>query len=146
MIDWLSFTPGLSLAGGLLIGLAAALLLLFNGRIAGISGVLGGALHALVARGQVDAGWRLAFLGGLIAAPLLYALFAPLPQVEVDAGMGTLIVAGLLVGLGTRYGAGCTSGHGVCGLARLSVRSLVATLVFMAAGFLTVFAVRHVIG
>jgi uncharacterized protein len=140
-IDWTHFTPGASLAGGLLIGLAASAFVLFNGRIAGISGILGGLLRP--ARG--DVAWRAAFLGGLVAAPLVYALFAPLPGVRIDAGAGTLVAAGLLVGLGTRYGAGCTSGHGVCGLARLSPRSLAATAAFMLAGFVTVFVLRHAI-
>lgn len=139
MIAWTHFTPMTSLVGGVLIGLAAALFLLFNGRIAGISGILGGLLDW--PRG--DIAWRIAFLLGLIGAPLLYGKFAPLPVVQVDASTATLVVAGLLVGIGTRYGAGCTSGHGVCGLSRRSPRSLVATLAFMAAGFLTVFIVRH---
>lgn len=141
-IDWIHFTPWASLAGGILIGLAAALFVLFNGRIAGISGILGGLLQW--PRG--DIAWRFAFLLGLIGAPAAYALFAPLPAVQVDAGSATLVVAGLLVGVGTRYGAGCTSGHGVCGISRLSPRSLVATAAFMAAGFATVFIVRHIIG
>lgn len=140
-IDWIHFTPWTALAGGLVIGLAASAFVLLNGRIAGISGILGGLLRP--ARG--DLAWRLAFLAGLIGAPLVYILFAPLPQARIEAGNGTLIAAGLLVGLGTRYGAGCTSGHGVCGLSRLSVRSLVATASFMAAGFVTVFVLRHLI-
>lgn len=140
MIAWTHFTPWMSLAGGVLIGLAAALFVLFNGRIAGISGILGGLLQWP----KGDLAWRIAFLLGLIGAPLVYALFAPLPAVRVDAGSATLVAAGLLVGIGTRYGAGCTSGHGVCGISRLSPRSLVATACFMAAGFATVFIVRHV--
>lgn len=140
-IDWLHFTPWASLAGGLLIGLAAALFVLFNGRIAGISGILGGLLRP--ARGHVA--WRVAFLLGLIAAPLAWALVAPLPVAQVDAGTGMLVAAGLMVGIGTRYGSGCTSGHGVCGIARLSPRSLVATAAFMATGFATVFLLRHVL-
>jgi hypothetical protein len=139
MIDWTSFTPWASLAGGVLIGLSAALFLLFNGRIAGISGILGGLLEWP----KGDISWRVAFLLGLVAAPLAYQLVAPLPQVQIEAGTTTLIVAGLLVGIGTRYGSGCTSGHGVCGLSRRSPRSLVATVAFMAAGFATVFVVRH---
>jgi len=127
------------LAGGILIGLATAMLLLVNGRIAGISGILGG---LLARRDGGDSMWRLAFLGGLVAAPLVYSLFAALPVVQVDAGTGTLIGAGLLVGVGTRYGSGCTSGHGVCGLSRLSPRSLVATLCFMAAGVVIVAIAR----
>jgi uncharacterized membrane protein YedE/YeeE len=142
MIDWASFTPWTSLAGGALIGLAAALFVLFNGRIAGISGILGGLLQWP----KGDVAWRVAFLLGLISAPVFYGFYAPLPQVQVDAGTATLVAAGLLVGLGTRYGAGCTSGHGVCGLSRRSPRSLVATACFMAAGFATVFIVRHLIG
>jgi uncharacterized membrane protein YedE/YeeE len=140
-IDWSHFTPWTAGAGGLLIGLAAAVLVLFNGRIAGISGILGGLLRP--ARG--DVAWRLAFLGGLLAAPFLVALVSGLPPLQVDAGTGTLVAAGLLVGVGTRYGAGCTSGHGVCGVARGSPRSLAATAAFMAAGFLTVYLVRHVL-
>ncbi|QGZ41735.1 hypothetical protein IP92_00724 [Pseudoduganella flava] len=140
-IDWMHFTPIAGLLGGLLIGAAAALFVLFNGRIAGISGIAGGLLRP--ARG--DVGWRVAFLVGLIAAPLLYRLAAPLPPVQIDAGTGTLIVAGLLVGIGTRYGSGCTSGHGVCGLSRRSPRSLAATAAFMLAGFVTVWVVRHVL-
>ena len=139
-IDWQAFSPWPALAGGALIGLAAALFMLLNGRIAGISGVIGGLLQAR--RG--DVGWRIAFLAGLFGAPLIYSLFAALPSLTIDAGTGTLIVAGLLVGIGTRYGGGCTSGHGVCGLSRLSLRSLAATLAFMAAGFATVFVLRHV--
>ena len=142
MIDWLNFTPWASLAGGLLIGISTAMFLLFNGRIAGISGILGGLLRPTAG----DAGWRIAFLLGLLAAPLLYGLAAPLPSVRIDATTTTLIVAGLLVGIGTRYGSGCTSGHGVCGLSRLSLRSTVATAVFMLAGVATVYIVRHVIG
>jgi uncharacterized membrane protein YedE/YeeE len=142
MINWASFTPWASFAGGALIGLAAALFILLSGRIAGISGILGGLLQWP----KGDAGWRLAFLLGLVAAPVAYGLVAPLPAVQIDAGTATLVVAGLLVGIGTRYGSGCTSGHGVCGLSRLSPRSLAATASFMAAGFTAVFVVRHLIG
>ena len=138
-IAWNVFTPWSALIGGMLIGLAAAMFALLNGRIAGISGVLGGLLKPT--RG--DVGWRVAFIGGLVVAPLVYGLFAALPAVQIDASYLALVVAGLLVGVGTRYGAGCTSGHGVCGLSRLSPRSLVATLTFMGAGFLTVFVLRH---
>jgi len=141
MIDWTHFTPWTSLAGGLLIGTAAAMFLLLNGKIAGISGILGGLLRPTAG----DTGWRVAFVLGLVAAPLLYQLAAPLPVVQIDAGTTLLVVAGLLVGLGTRYGSGCTSGHGVCGLSRLSPRSMVATAAFMASGFVTVFVVRHLI-
>jgi uncharacterized membrane protein YedE/YeeE len=138
-VDWASFTPWQALAGGALIGLAAAMLIVLNGRIAGISGILGGLLRP--ARREWP--WRLALLGGLIGAPLLWQLWAPLPIAEVSASSPMLLAAGLLVGLGTRWAGGCTSGHGVCGLSRLSVRSLVATLSFMAAGFVTVYMLRH---
>ncbi len=141
-IDWNTFTPWSALAGGLLIGLAATMFALLNGRIAGISGVIGGLLKP--ARG--DIAWRAAFILGLVGAPLVYMLFAVLPTLQIDAGYGALAVAGLLVGVGTRYGSGCTSGHGVCGLSRLSLRSLVATATFMGAGFLTVFVIRHLFG
>lgn len=140
-IDWTHFTPWASLLGGLLIGMSAMLFVLFNGRIAGISGILGGLLRPV----KGDRSWRLVFLLGLVGAPFAYRLFAPLPSVRIDGSIGTLIVAGLLVGLGTRYGAGCTSGHGVCGLSRGSLRSMVATACFMVAGFVTVFVVRHLI-
>jgi len=140
-IDWLHFTPWTALAGGLLIGLAAASFILLSGRIAGISGILGGLLRP--ARG--DVAWRLAFLAGLVVAPLAWSLMAAPPSMQIVAGKGTLIAAGLLVGLGTRYGSGCTSGHGVCGVSRLSPRSLAATLAFMMAGFATVFVLRHLL-
>lgn len=141
-IAWAHFTPWSALTGGLLIGMAAAMLLLGNGRIAGISGIVGGLLRP--APGEL--GWRVAFILGLVLAPLMFSLVAPLPAAQVDADTLTLIVAGLLVGVGTRYGAGCTSGHGVCGLSRGSLRSLVATAAFMLAGFVTVFVVRHLLG
>ncbi|MCE2947246.1 MAG: YeeE/YedE family protein [bacterium] len=139
VIDWNAFTPVAASAGGALIGLAAAIFLLFNGRIAGISGVLGG----LLAPARGDVGWRVAFVLGLVGAPGAWLLLAARPALQVDASWGALVVAGLLVGIGTRYASGCTSGHGVCGLSRLSPRSLVATLTFMAAGFATVYLVRH---
>jgi uncharacterized protein len=140
-IAWQSFTPWSALWGGLLIGLAAALFVMLNGRVAGISGILGGLLRPK----REDIGWRLAFVGGLVLAPMLWLLFWPLAVPQIDADAPTLIVAGLLVGVGTRYGAGCTSGHGVCGLSRLSPRSVVATLLFMGAGFTTVWWLRHVV-
>lgn len=142
MIDWNNFTPWPSLAGGLMIGIATALFLVFNGRIAGISGIVGGLLTP--ARG--DIAWRLAFVGGLVLSPLVFSSIAPLPQVHIDASYPVLILAGLLVGIGTRYGSGCTSGHGVCGLSRRSPRSMVATVAFMSAGFVTVYVVRHLVG
>ena len=138
-VDWNAFTPWSSLAGGALIGLAAAMLVLLNGRIAGISGVLGGLLKPV----SGDISWRVAFVVGLLSAPLLYLLVGKLPHPQIDAGYAALVVAGLLVGVGTRYGSGCTSGHGVCGLSRLSGRSLAATAAFMGAGFITVFVTRH---
>jgi uncharacterized protein len=141
-VDWSSFTPASAAVGGVLIGLAAALFALLNGRIAGISGIVGGLLQPR--RGDVS--WRLAFLAGLLLAPMVYQLFFELPAVRIDAGSALLVAAGLMVGIGTRYGSGCTSGHGVCGLSRRSPRSLAATLAFMAAGFATVFLMRHVLG
>jgi uncharacterized membrane protein YedE/YeeE len=141
-IHWDVFTPWSALAGGLLIGSAAAIFALFNGRIAGVSGVLGGVLRA--SRG--DVAWRLAFVAGLVGAPLVYALFSAPPRPQIEAGWTELVVAGLLVGIGTRCGSGCTSGHAVCGLARASPRSLAATAVFMAAGFATVYVLRHLLG
>ncbi|RZI89186.1 MAG: YeeE/YedE family protein, partial [Variovorax sp.] len=125
-IDWNHFTPVAALAGGVLIGIAAAMFMLLNGRIAGISGVLGGLLRP----SKGDVAWRLAFVLGLVGAPAVYGLVAVLPRPQIDAGYGPLVAAGLLVGIGTRYGSGCTSGHGVCGLSRLSLRSLAATLAF----------------
>jgi uncharacterized protein len=139
-IDWNHFTPWSSLAGGLLIGIAAAMLLLLNGRVAGISGILGGLLSPR--RGETA--WRVAFLAGLFAAPLLMLLFGPAVDRRIDADFAVLAAAGLAVGIGTSYGSGCTSGHGVCGISRLSPRSLAATAAFMLAGMATVFVVRHV--
>ncbi|WP_293775648.1 YeeE/YedE family protein [uncultured Oxalicibacterium sp.] len=138
-INWMQFTPGLSLAGGLMIGTAVALFLLLNGRIAGISGIVGG----LLKKNDANTGWRLSFVAGLIVSPLFYGLFAHPVIGGSPAGLPMLILAGVLVGIGTRYGAGCTSGHGICGLARFSPRSLVATATFMLAGFLTIYTVRH---
>lgn len=139
-VDWAQFTPGAALAGGVVIGVASIALALLLGRIAGISGIVAGLLRPR--RG--DLGWRIAFVAGLLAAPPIYSLARPLPAPEINAGMPLLIVAGLLVGIGARYGSGCTSGHGVCGLSRLSPRSLAATLSFMGAGFMTVFLFRNV--
>jgi uncharacterized membrane protein YedE/YeeE len=140
-IDWIHFTPGMSLLGGVLIGISSALFVLANGRIAGISGIIGG----LLSRGSGDRAWRLAFLLGLIAAPAaIFALTGPV-NATIEANTEILVIAGLLVGIGTRYGAGCTSGHGVCGLSRLSPRSLVATLAFMGSGMAIVFVMRHLL-
>lgn len=141
LIDWTHFTPWTSLAGGVLIGLAAALFILVNGRILGISGIVGGLLRPH----HGDVAWRAAFVLGLVLMPILWQRHLPLPDISIEAGWPVLIVAGLLVGFGTRLGAGCTSGHGVCGLSRLSPRSLAATLAFMAAGFAVVYLVRHLL-
>jgi len=138
-IDLDHFTPIQSLAGGLLIGAAAGLLVIFCGRIAGISGILGG----LLKRQSADKPWRFAFIAGLVLSPLVFQLFSALPAIDIDASWGRLVLAGLLVGLGARLGSGCTSGHGVCGLSRLSPRSLVATLVFMLIAMLTVGMMGH---
>ena len=140
-IDWIHFTPGMSLLGGVLIGISSALFILANGRVAGISGILGG----LLSRKPGDMVWRIAFLLGLVAAPAaIFALTGPITA-TIEANTEVLVIAGLLVGIGTRYGAGCTSGHGVCGLSRLSPRSLVATLAFMGAGVAIVFVMRHLL-
>ena len=141
--DWTHFTPMTALAGGILIGLAATVLITCNGRIAGISGIVG---SLLAQRAEGETAWRLAFVLGLILAPVFYRIVATLPVSHIEAGWTELIVAGLLVGYGSRRGSGCTSGHGVCGLSRLSPRSLAATATFMVAGFITVFLVRHVVG
>ena len=140
-IDWNHFTPWAALAGGILLGLASAIFILWDGRILGISGIVGGLLRPKAG----DAGWRISFVLGMLAAPLLYMLVAGPVPATIDAGWGTVVLAGLLVGVGTRYGSGCTSGHGVCGLSRLSPRSLAATLSFMGAGFAIVFLARHVL-
>ncbi len=147
-IDWTHFSPWSALAGGALIGLAASLLLLANGRIAGVSGIIG----ELLGPADGNRRWQASFLAGLLLAPGLWASLAPngLPASGLvptsPADWSVLVMGGLLVGFGTRLANGCTSGHGVCGLARLSPRSLIAVLVFMAAGFATVFLARHVLG
>jgi uncharacterized protein len=140
-IAWNAFTPASAVIGGAIIGAAVALFVTLNGRIAGVSGILGG-----LARPQAgDISWRVAFVAGLIAAPLAWGLLAALPEMRIDTSFPALVAAGLLVGVGTRYGGGCTSGHGVCGVARASPRSIAATVAFMAAGFATVFVARHLI-
>jgi len=141
-VDWINFTPWSSLTGGALIGLAASLFAVGNGRIAGISGLIGSVLQ----RGSEGVSEKALFLLGLLVAPLLWGLFAVLPLIEFQSGWLGLILAGVLVGVGTRYGSGCTSGHGVCGLSRLSPRSMAATLCFMFSGFVTVFVLRHLLG
>lgn len=140
-IDLANFTPWSATAGGALIGLAASIFILVNGRIAGISGILGGLLPPKA--GEIS--WRIAFLSGLIVAPMLYGLVVELPGIRIDSGYPIVMLAGFLVGIGTRYGSGCTSGHGICGISRLSPRSLAATLAFMIGGFITVFIVRHLL-
>jgi len=143
-IDWAHFTPYGSLIGGLLLGIASAIFILLNGRILGISGILGGLLPPKVG----DTTWRLAFLLGLFAAPTVFHALVPAQFIttpRIEAAELTVIAAGLLVGIGTRYASGCTSGHGVCGLSRLSPRSLVATASFMGAGFAIVYVLRHLI-
>ena len=142
LIDWSHFTPWSALAGGMTIGIAVTLFALLNGRIAGISGIVGGLFRLQTG----DMGWRIAFVAGLVAAPLVWQLFHSLPALQIDTGYGMLALAGLVVGIGTRYGSGCTSGHGVCGMSRLSPRSIVATLAFMGTGFVTVYLMRHVFG
>lgn len=142
LIDWSHFTPWSSLAGGMTIGIAVAVFALLNGRIAGISGIAGGLFRLQTG----DIGWRIAFIAGLVAAPLVWQLFHSLPTFRIDTGYGILALAGLIVGIGTRYGSGCTSGHGVCGLSRFSPRSIIATLVFMGTGFVTVYIMRHMLG
>lgn len=141
LIDWNHFTPWTALGGGLALGLAAGAFVLLHGRILGISGILGG----LLTPRRGDMAWRAAFVLGLLAAPLLHRLAVGASEVRIDASWGMVVLAGLLVGVGTRHASGCTSGHGVCGLSRLSPRSLVATLAFMGAGFATVFVLRHVL-
>jgi uncharacterized membrane protein YedE/YeeE len=142
MFDSVHFTPWSALAGGALIGLAAGLMVVCNGRVAGISGLLG----SLIERKDSGLAEKALFILGLLAAPLVWALLSAWPPIEFKTGPVGLIVAGLCVGIGTRYGSGCTSGHGVCGLSRLSPRSIVATLSFMFSGFVTVFVIRHLLG
>ena len=142
-IDWLAFTPGPALFGGILLGIAAALFALLHGRILGISGIVSGLLSP---KGD-DISWRLMLVLGILSAPFWAALLFGIHTVTViDADWLAIIIAGLLVGFGASYGSGCTSGHGICGLSRLSPRSLVATFTFMAAGFMMVFVIRHVLG
>jgi uncharacterized membrane protein YedE/YeeE len=140
-IDWASFTPASAAAGGALIGLAAGMLLLLNGRVAGVSGIAGGVLRP--SRG--DVAWRLAFLAGLVAAPVCYALVRALPPITFDISLPVIALAGFVVGIGTRAGSGCTSGHGICGIARMSPRSMAATACFVAAGMIAVYVVRHLL-
>jgi uncharacterized protein len=142
-IDWIHFAPWTALIGGVLLGIASAAFILLNGRVLGISGILGGLL--MPRRGDIN--WRVFFLAGLILAPMTLSWILPsvVAAPRIEASNLAIVAAGLLVGLGTRYGSGCTSGHGVCGLSRLSPRSLVATMAFMASGFVTVYVIRHLI-
>jgi uncharacterized protein len=143
-INWTAFTPWSALIGGLAIGLASALYLLGNGRVAGIAGIIASPLRALLSGSSLaPERTRLLFVGGLLIAPWLWSLFKPLPGMQVDVGWLGIVAAGLLVGVGVRMGNGCTSGHGVCGLSRFSLRSLANVLAFMGAGFATVFVLRH---
>jgi len=139
-IDWSNFTPGASLLGGLLIGAAAAAMLVLNGRILGISGIVGGLLTPRTG----DTSWRLWFIAGLLVPPLLLSLSGVTDGPTFRSGLWTMALAGLFVGFGSRMGSGCTSGHGICGIARLSTRSIVATTCFLLTGFVTVYLVRHV--
>ncbi len=142
-----NFTPLSALLGGMLIGLSAALLWLLEGRIAGISGIVGGLADGSARGSPREIAWRLAFLAGMIMAPLLYDLAgAGFPAIRVTGSLPLLVAGGLLVGFGTRLGGGCTSGHGICGIARLSRRSLVATAIFLAAGFLAASLLRRALG
>jgi uncharacterized membrane protein YedE/YeeE len=141
-IDWLHFTPGSALTGGLILGIGASLLLLYSGKIAGISGILAYVIKPTHLFTQ-DTAWRALFLIGLISAGIIYPLIAALPPASIAASKPTLVMAGLLVGFGSRMGSGCTSGHGICGLSRLSLRSLVATVSFMAAGFVLTYLTLH---
>lgn len=138
-IDWASFTPVSAAAGGALIGVAAGMLFLLNGRLAGVSGIAGGVLRPV--RGDVV--WRVAFLAGLVAAPMCLSLVRALPPITFDISLPVVALAGFVVGIGTRAGSGCTSGHGICGISRMSPRSIVATCCFVAAGMATTFVVRH---
>jgi len=140
IIDWDHFTLWQSLAGGVLIGLAATMLILLNGQVAGISGIVSKLFD--VRQGA----WRWTFVAGLLLSPYLYRLFSPLPDAQFGSGWPLYLAAGFMVGLGSRLGSGCTSGHGVCGLSRLSKRSLVATLAFMGTGVAMVYVARHLIG
>ena len=142
-IDLSHFTPYASFAGGILIGVAAAILILFNGRIAGVSGILGQALNGGIVRDNL---WRIAFVMGIIAAPALWQIWVGEIEISIETNALWLIIAGLFVGVGTSYGSGCTSGHGICGLSRLSMRSVIATLSFMLTGMVTVYMMRHVLG
>lgn len=140
MINWSEVTVINSLFGGILIGFSASILILFNGKIAGISGIVGGLFRPK----KNDVAWRLMFIVGLLISPILFSLFRPLPNITIDANITMIVIAGMLVGIGTRFGSGCTSGHGVCGVARMSHRSIIATVTFILSGALTVFILRFI--
>lgn len=144
-IAWEQFTPYTAITGGLLIGFAAVLLFAGIGRIAGVTGILAGAFSGLFQAQKSEYWWRLTFLLGMFISPVLYSAFAALPEITLQADWPTILGAGLIVGFGTRLGSGCTSGHGVCGISRLSPRSIIATLAFMGAGFATTYLIRHVL-
>lgn len=145
LIAWEQFTPYTAIAGGLLIGFAAVLLFAGIGRIAGVTGILAGAFSGLFQTQKSEYWWRLTFLLGMLISPVLYSAFTTLPEIKIEADWLTISGAGLIVGFGTRLGSGCTSGHGVCGISRLSSRSIIATLAFMGAGFVTTYLIRHVL-
>lgn len=142
IMDIANFTPVEATLGGALIGLAAALFMLMNGRIAGVSGIMGGILRPV----EGNMLWRVAFIFGLLVSPVIYSQFASLPAIQINSSNALLIVAGFLVGIGSRYGSGCTSGHGICGISRLSFRSILATLLFVLAGMVTVFFMKNLVG
>lgn len=144
-IAWEHFTPFSALGGGLLIGLASIILMAGIGRIAGVTGILAGVMIGLIGAKKSEWLWRLAFVLGLAISPFLFQFFGELPTIDIDTGWPAILVAGLIVGFGTRLGSGCTSGHGVCGISRLSPRSIIATIAFMGAGFATVAAIRHLL-
>jgi|SRR5690606_30943628 uncharacterized membrane protein YedE/YeeE len=144
-IDWQSFDPWNALVGGMLIGLTAALMIVFLGRIAGISGIIGRLLQSDIWGRPSEWSWRAVFILGMLTAPLVWKMVGTLPVIHVTSNSVIIVIAGLLVGFGTRLGSGCTSGHGVCGLSRLSFRSLVATITFLLTGMLTVYVMRHIL-
>ena len=144
-IAWEQFTPFSALGGGFLIGLASIILMAGIGRIAGVTGILAGVMIGLIGAKKSEWLWRLAFVLGLAISPILFQLFGELPAIDIDTDWPAILVAGLIVGFGTRLGSGCTSGHGVCGISRLSPRSIIATIAFMGAGFATIAAIRHLL-
>ena len=141
-IDLIHFTPHEAIVGGAIIGIAVSILLLFQGKIAGISGIL----YRLLEPSAVDLRWRTAFLLGLLLSPTIWQWFSQLPVIEVNTSTLSLVLCGILVGYGTVLGSGCTSGHGICGISRLSKRSFIATCLFMASGIITTYIVRHIVG